>query len=64
MFWRKQEYRRGFPEEIKAHLDFEAEDLEARGLEQDGAVEGATRVRQCAGGAGTVLSEGAIRVAG
>ena len=64
MFRRKRSAE-DFAEEIKAHLELEADELRERGPERGrGAVEGAARVRQCACGAGALLSEGPLGGAG
>jgi hypothetical protein len=55
MFWRKRSAE-DFAEEIKAHLELEADDLKREGPERRrGTAQSAARVRQRAGSAGTVL---------
>jgi hypothetical protein len=64
MFWRKRSAE-DFAEEIKAHLELEAEDLKREGLSADEARWKARReFGKCTAGAGTVLCEGAFGVAG
>ncbi len=63
MFRRKRSAE-DFAEEIKAHLELEADELQARRPERGrGALEGAARVRQCPRGPGALLPEGPLDVA-
>ena len=63
MFRRKRSAE-DFAEEIKAHLELEADELQERGLERRrSAVESAARVRKCARGAGALLHARPLGVA-